>query len=269
MREVHKSDGLDSAKFAGAAVGAAETAGDPARLPGILEGLESDLPKHDKAARFMVAAGSTTGTTGSLLTAEARVAATGGESVGINGLHQVLESARSSLFHESSLARSCADGDESCAAGVVSVSAASGVASLPAGRSLTYARAAANACGEVARGSNSCSDTAINSLRVQRATSYNPQGVVAHNSRRKVRLSSTVGSRSVEQTVDMSPAPAAGTCRRSADTVHVQRQVPRKRRAESSGGRSWSWSWSWSVGPVWLVECRASLRPAWRFLAHW
>ena len=83
---------------------------------------------------------------------------------------------------------------------------------------------------------NSCSDTAINSLRVQRATSYNPQGVVAHNSRRKVRLSSTVGSRSVVQTVDMSPAPAAGTYRRSADKVHDQRQVSRKRLAESSGG---------------------------------
>ena len=79
-------------------------------------------------------------------------------------MHQVLESARSSLFHRSSLARSCADGDESCAVGVAPVFAASCVAALPARRSLTYARAAANACGEVARGSNSCSDTAINSL---------------------------------------------------------------------------------------------------------
>ena len=82
---------------------------------------------------------------------------------------------------------------------------------------------------------NSCSDTAMNSLRVQRSTSYNPQGVVAPNSRRKVRQSCTVRSRSVEQTVDMSPAPAAGTYRRSAGTVHVQRQVPRKRLAETSG----------------------------------
>ena len=115
---------------------------------------------------------------------------------------------------------------------------------------------------------NSCSDTAINSLRVQRATSYNHQGIVAHNSRRKVRLSSTVGSRSVEQTVDMSPAPDAGTYRRSADKVHAQRQVSRKRLAECSwvcpgpgpgaGGRSGL------VGGA-----RASLRPAWRFLAHW
>ena len=34
----------------------------------------------------------------------------------------------------------------------------------------------------------------------------------------------------------MSPAPAAGTYRRSADKVHDQRQVSRKRQAESSGG---------------------------------
>ena len=83
---------------------------------------------------------------------------------------------------------------------------------------------------------NSCSDTAINSLRVQRATSYNPEGVVAHNSCRKVRLNRTVGSRSVVQTVDMSPVPAAGTYRRSADKVHDQRQISWRSRAESSRG---------------------------------
>ena len=82
---------------------------------------------------------------------------------------------------------------------------------------------------------NSWSDTALNSLRIQRSTSYNPQGVVALNSRRKVRQSCTVRSRTAEQIVDMSPAPAAGTYRRSAGTVHDQRQVPRKRLAESSG----------------------------------
>ena len=81
---------------------------------------------------------------------------------------------------------------------------------------------------------NSCADT-VNLLRVQRATSYNPEGVVAHNSRRKVRLRSTVGNRSVVQTVDMAPAPAAGTYQRSADKVHDQRQVSRKRQAVSSG----------------------------------
>ena len=167
LHEVLKSDGLDGAKLAGAAKPAVSSTGTTGSLltPEVRSAaiagepaLESDLPKHDNI--------------GSLLTPEARVAATAGESVGINGLHQVLESARSSLFHGSSLARSCAVCDESCAAGVASVSAASGVAALPARRSLTYARAAANACGEVARGSNSCSDTAINSLRVQRATSY-------------------------------------------------------------------------------------------------
>ena len=68
---------------------------------------------------------------------------------------------------------------------------------------------------------NSCSDTAMNSLRDQRC--------------RIVRSSLSVGIRSVVQTVDMSPAPAAGTYRRSADKVHAQRQVPRKRLAESSG----------------------------------
>ena len=37
------------------------------------------------------------------------------------------------------------------------------------------------------------------------------------------------------QTVDMSPAPAAGKYRRSADKMHDQRQVSRKRVAECSG----------------------------------
>ena len=82
---------------------------------------------------------------------------------------------------------------------------------------------------------NSSRSDTLNSLRVQRSTSYNLQGVVAPNSRRKVRQGCTVGSRYAEQTVDMSPAPAAGTYRRSAGTVHAQRQVPRKRLAESSG----------------------------------
>ena len=44
-----------------------------------------------------------------------------------------------------------------------------------------------------------------------------------------------VGNRSAERNVDMSPAPAAGTYRRSASTVHVQRQVSRNRLARSSG----------------------------------
>ena len=77
-------------------------------------------------------------------------------------------------------------------------------------------------------------DVLNSSLRVQRATSYNPEGVVALNSRRKVRLTSTVGFGSVEQTVDMSPAPAAGTYRRSVDEMHGQRQVSRKRWTKGS-----------------------------------
>ena len=105
---------------------------------------------------------------GRLRQAEAAVvAATSGDSVGTIGLHQVIESARTSLIHESSLARSCADVGGSCAAGVVPVSAAPCVAALPAGRSLTYARVAANACGEVASVSNSGRSDTVNSLRVQ------------------------------------------------------------------------------------------------------
>ena len=38
------------------------------------------------------------------------------------------------------------------------------------------------------------------------------------------------------QTVDMSPAPAAGTYRRSSDKVHDQRQVSRTRQTRCSGG---------------------------------
>ena len=48
----------------GATVGAAATAGVTGRIPGILEVLESDMPKHDKTARLTVTAGSTTGTIG-------------------------------------------------------------------------------------------------------------------------------------------------------------------------------------------------------------
>ena len=115
---------------------------------------------------------------------------------------------------------------------------------------------------------NSCSDTALNLLRVQRATRYNPEGVVAHDSRRKVMLNRTVGSRSVVQTVDMSPAPAAGTYRRSAGTVHD----PATGSSETSG-RSSGVGAGPGPGPGgrsgFVGGVRASLRPAWRFLAHW
>ena len=73
---------------------------------------------------------------------------------------------------------------------------------------------------------NSCPDT-VNLLKVQHSTSYNLQGVVAPNSCRKVRRSCTVGNKSAELTVDMSPAPVAGTYVRSASQLHEQRQVTR------------------------------------------
>ena len=112
------------------------------------------------------------------------------------------------------------------------------------------------------------SDT-VNSLRVQRSTSYNLQGVVAPNSRRKVRQGCTVGSRYAEQTVDMSPAPAAGTYRRSAGTVHAQRQVLSETSGRKLKGQVLVQVLVPVVGLVVLGESRASLRPAWRFLAHW
>ena len=167
-------DGLDGATFAGAAVagtsgvvrlpevggavsaddaavGAAATAGDRSGIVGLRAGAKfvgaavggiSGLPSLPEV-----------GGVAGVLTPEARVAATAGELAGNISLIPVLQSARSSLCHKSSLARSCADGDESCAVGVssASVSAASGVAALPV-RSLTYARAAANACGVPLRG---------------------------------------------------------------------------------------------------------------------
>ena len=61
------------------------------------------------------------------------------------------------------------------------------------------------------------------------------QVVAPSNSRRKVRQGCTVGCRYAKQTVDMSPAPAAGTYRRSASTVHDQRLVSRQSLARSSG----------------------------------
>ena len=172
-------------------------------------------------AEARVASSAGAGGSEGVLTPEARVAL----SASNTSVIPVSQSACSTLSHKSSLARSCADGDESGVVGVSSaaVFAASGVAALPVRRSTTYALAAANACGEVARGNNSWSDTAPNSLRVQ-------------NSRRKVSLSSSVGNRSVVQTVDMSPALAAGTYRRSADEVHDQRQISRKRQALCSVG---------------------------------
>ena len=110
--------------------------------------------------------------------AETAAFATAGESVGILGLRQVIESdvARSFSIHESSLARSCADAGMSVAGVSVSGSAALCVAALPAGRSLTYAQVAANACGAVASACNSGRLDTVNLLKVQQLTSCNPQG---------------------------------------------------------------------------------------------
>ena len=69
---------------------------------------------------------------------------------------------------------------------------------------------------------NSSRSDMVNSLTSQRC--------------RKVQHCSTVRFGSVEQTVDMSPAPAAGTYRRSVDEMHGQRQVSRKRWTKSSWG---------------------------------
>ena len=173
----------------------------------------------------------------------------------------------------SSHARARASSTVSCLARPVGASAAvAAVASPVVSRVRSYAQVAAAACDDAValHDSSLCvrnSGGTGGLLPVQRSTSYClDNSRFGNNSRRKVRQSSTVGSRSVVQTVDMSPAPAAGTYRRSADTVHVQRQVPRKRLAESSG---YILVLVLVVGLVVVEESQASLRPAWRFLAHW
>ena len=98
-------------------------------------------------------------------------------------------------------------------------SAASSLGVCPVTSSVASSAAVAHVCSTPIH--NSCPDTVLNSL-VERS--------------RKVRSRSTVGNRSVVQTVDMSPAPAAGTYRRSADEVHGQRQISRKRQAACSVG---------------------------------
>ena len=112
-----------------------------------------------------------------------------------------------------------------CVASVCASRSAAAVASLaPAAR---VSSPAVFAVGSHARFTpmhdlrNSCSHTVVNSLGDQQS--------------RKVRLSRTVGNRSVVQTVDMSPAPDAGTYRRSVDEVHAQRQILWTRQAASSG----------------------------------
>ena len=140
--------------------------------------------------------------------------------------------------HVSSHARSPVPLTVSCLARPAVVAA---VASPVVSRARSYAQVAAAACDDAValhdslRSRNSGGTGGL--LLVQRSTSYRlDNSRLGSNSRRKVRQCSTIGSRSVVQTVDMSPAPAAGTYRRSADKVHDQRQVSRKRQAESSGG---------------------------------
>ena len=146
--------------------------------------------------------------------------------------------------HVSSHARARASSTVSCLARPAGASAAvAAVASPVVSRVRSYAQVASAACDDAValHDSSLCprnSGCTGGLLPVQRSSSYClDNSWLGNKSRRKVRQSSTVGSRSVEQIVDMSPAPAAGTYRRSADTVHVQRQVPRKRLAESSGVR--------------------------------
>ena len=138
LREVHKPDGLDGAKLAGVAVGGTsgllllpEVGGAAQRLL-VRQRASLNCVKFTGRWKLWTAYVEIGGAVfAGASTPEARVAATAGESAGNISLHSVLESARSSLCHRSSLARSCADGDESCAVGVASVSAASGVAALP------------------------------------------------------------------------------------------------------------------------------------------
>ena len=148
--------------------------------------------------------------------------------------------------HVSSHARTSASLTVSClarpAGSSAAVAAVASVASPVVSRVRSYAQVAAAACDDAIALHNSslCSRNSGGTgglLPVQRSTSYRlDNSCVGNNSCRKVRSSCTIGSRSVVQTVDMSPAPAAGTYRRSADEVHGQRQISRKRQAACSVG---------------------------------
>ena len=108
----------------------------------------------------------------------------------------------------------CESQNSSCSSGCLSVHACATLSSAPASAassrvcpvssSAAVSAAVVHVCSTPIH--NSCSDTVSNSLLVQRC--------------RKVRLSSTVGNRSVVQTVDMSPAPGcwniSTVCRQSA-----------------------------------------------------
>ena len=156
------------------------------------------------------------------------------------------------------------------------VAAVASVASPALSFVRSYAQVAAAACDDTValHDSSLCSRNSGGTgglLHVQRSTRYRlDNSCVGSNSRRKVRSCSTIGSRSVVQTVDMSPAPAAGTYRRSADKVHDQRQVSRKRLAESSGGGPGPGPGSGPGGRSgWLGVPWAALQPFEGFLVLW
>ena len=133
----------------------------------------------------------------------------------------------------------------------LSVHACASLSSAPA--SAASSAAVVHACSTPIH--NSCPDTVSNSL-VERC--------------RKVRWRSTVGNRSVVQTVDMSPAPDAGTYRRSADEVHDQRQILWTRQAASSGGGPGPGPGTGPGGRCGLVGVPwTALRPSGGFLALW
>ena len=192
LLEFRKSDFsmMDGVAVAAATAGAFATAGESKQINALLEDLDSDRSMTD---------------------GDVVALATAGESRNL-GLRPVTES--HSRHNSSWGVGVVTDARVSALPGVSATSSSSASAFVSA--AVAHARST-----PMHDAHNSCSDTAMNSLRVQRC--------------RKVLQSRTVGIRSVEQTVDMSPAPAAGTYRRSAGTVHAQGQVPRECLAESSG----------------------------------
>ena len=159
---------IDSGRLRGVADAAAATAGESERIIALPEVTESALAKVKGSA-----------------VASATAGATVGESQRIIGLR---ESQLPSLNSSGCLSvHACA-----------SLPAVPGVSArvCPVTSSSAVSAAVVHACSTPMHDAhNSCTDTALNSLWVQRC--------------RKVRQSRTVGIRS--ETVDMSPAPAAGT----------------------------------------------------------
>ena len=161
----------------------------------MLQERETDFFIADGAAVAAATAGVSKDTTAlvedldsdrSMTDGDAVALATAGESRNL-GLHSVIES---HSRHNSSWGVGVVAGARVSALPVVPATASSSAAAVVSVAAVAHARSTPmhDVC-------NSCSDTAMNSLRVQRC--------------RKVRQSRTVGIRSVEQTVDMSPAPAA------------------------------------------------------------